>query len=96
MNYFTPNEIECRLYTGVEIRSTDDTLRALNVLQSKGILDPLITLGEKRIEYFNGTEHAYKEARKVAAVGTAAAGDTFSGTLAEMIIAGKSWMKPWT
>ncbi|MEC0207635.1 ribokinase [Paenibacillus ehimensis] len=90
VDYFTPNEIECRLYTGVEIRSTDDAFEALNKLRDKGIRYPLITLGEKGIVYYNGTENVYKEARKVQAVDTTAAGDTFSGTLAAMIIAGKS------
>ncbi|WP_249861161.1 ribokinase [Paenibacillus konkukensis] len=90
VDYFTPNEIECRLYTNVEIRSTEDAFKALNILRDKGIRYPLITLGEKGIVYFNGTENVYKEARKVAAVDTTAAGDTFSGTLAAMIIAGKS------
>lgn len=90
VDYFTPNEIECRLYTGVEIRSADDAFEALNKLRAKGIRYPLITLGEKGIVYYNGTENVYKEARKVQAVDTTAAGDTFSGTLAAMIIAGKS------
>ncbi|WP_282937581.1 ribokinase [Paenibacillus sp. RC67] len=90
VDYFTPNEIECRVYTDVEIRSADDALQALDVLRGKGIRYPLITLGEKGIVYFNGTENVYREARKVVAVDTTAAGDTFSGTLAAMIIAGKS------
>lgn len=90
VDYFTPNEIECRLYTNVEIHSVDDALNALNILRSKGIQYPLITLGEKGIVYFNGSENVYKEARKVEAIDTTAAGDTFSGTLAAMIIAGKS------
>ncbi|NEN84039.1 ribokinase [Paenibacillus elgii] len=90
VDYFTPNEIECRIYTGIEIRSTDDAFEALNKLRAKGIRYPLITLGEKGIVYYNGTENVYKEALKVEAIDTTAAGDTFSGTLAAMIIAGKS------
>jgi ribokinase len=79
VDYFTPNEIECRLYTNVEIRSTENAFHALSILRDKGIHYPLITLGEKGIVYFNGTENVYKEAREVVAVDTTAAGDTFSG-----------------
>ncbi|MEK3916306.1 hypothetical protein [Paenibacillus sp. FSL H7-0331] len=46
VDYFTLNEIECRLYADVEIRCTDDAFDALNVLRGKGIRYPLITLGE--------------------------------------------------
>lgn len=90
VDYFTPNEIECRMYTNVDIQNTDDAFAALNILRDKGIRYPLITLGEKGIVYYNGTANMYKEARKVQAVDTTAAGDTFSGTLAAMITAGKS------
>lgn len=89
VDYFTPNEIECRTYTNVEVRSTDDALAALDILRAKGIRYPLITLGERGIVYYNGTESVYKEGRKVTAVDTTAAGDTFSGTLAAMIASGK-------
>ncbi|MEK8127958.1 ribokinase [Paenibacillus filicis] len=90
VDYFTPNEIECRLYTGIEIRTHEDALAALDVLRAKGIRYPLITLGEKGVVYYNGTENVYREGRKVQAVDTTAAGDTFSGTLAAMIVAGRS------
>lgn len=90
IDYFTPNEIECRLYTDVDIQSVDDAFKALDILRAKGIRYPLITLGEKGLVYYNGTENMYKEGRKVKAVDTTAAGDTFSGTLAAMIVAGKS------
>ncbi|WJH34397.1 ribokinase [Paenibacillus sp. CC-CFT747] len=90
VDYFTPNEIECRTYTGVSIHTVADAFRALTILKEKGIRYPVVTLGERGLVYYNGTDNVYKEGRKVEAIDTTAAGDTFSGTLAAMITSGKS------
>jgi len=90
VDYFTPNEIESRAYTNVDIRSIDDAFTALDILRAKGIRYPLITIGEKGVVYYNGAENVHRTARKVEAVDTTAAGDTFSGTLSAMVAAGKS------
>ncbi|MBH5318352.1 ribokinase [Paenibacillus sp. GSMTC-2017] len=90
IDYFIPNEIESVTYTDIVIDSIDDAFMALSRLRDKGIHYPIITLGEKGLVYYNGTKNVYKEARKVEAVDTTAAGDTFSGTLAAMITLGNS------
>lgn len=90
VDYFTPNEIECRLYTNIEVRTTKDAFAALDALRAKGVRHPLITLGGKGVAYFNGSENVHKPGRSVQAIDTTAAGDTFSGALAAMIVAGKS------
>lgn len=89
VDYFIPNEIECRTYTGVEIRGTEDASAALDILRGKGIRHPLITLGEKGVAYYNGAENVYKEGYPVTAVDTTAAGDTFAGTFAAMMVSGR-------
>lgn len=90
VDYFLPNEIECRLYTGVEITTVGDAFVALNRLREIGIRYPLITLGENGIAYYNGNGNVHQAGYKVDAVDTTAAGDTFAGVFATMVVTGKT------
>lgn len=90
IDYFTPNEIEARLYTDVVIERAEDAFVAIERLRGKGVRYPIITMGGKGVAYFNGDKPVHQAGRPVTAVDTTAAGDTFSGTLAAMIAAGRS------
>lgn len=90
IDYFTPNEIECRMYTGIHIDEPEDAFAALERLRDKGIRHPIVTLGEKGVAYHDGTKPVHHAGRKVTAVDSTAAGDTFSGALAAMIVSGRS------
>lgn len=90
IDYFTPNEKEVCLYTGVTVNTIDDAFNALEILRGKDIRFPVVTLGEDGVAYFNGMKNVYKSGRNVIATDTTAAGDTFSGTLAAMISSGKT------
>jgi len=90
IDYFTPNEIECRLYTDVTIERAEDAFVAIERLRARGIRFPMITMGDKGVAYYNGDRPVHQASRRVTAIDTTAAGDTFSGTLAAMIVSGKS------
>jgi len=78
------------LYTGVEITTVGDAFVALNRLREIGIRYPLITLGENGIAYYNGNGNVHHAGYKVDAVDTTAAGDTFAGVFATMVVSGKT------
>jgi len=78
----TPNETECEILTGIRINTTDDAAKAIQYLMNKGVKQVVVTMGSKGAVYNIGNRIVNKPARKVEAVDTTAAGDSFTAALA--------------
>lgn len=83
-----PNETEVRMLTGHGI---DELEKAAKYLKCRGVKNVVVTLGGKGV-YINSESEQIKviPARKVEAVDTTAAGDTFTAAVALKLALGKS------
>jgi len=90
IDFFTPNETEAPFYTDIKINSIDDAFGSLDALKNIGVKYPVITLGDKGAVFFNGQKNVHAEAFNITAVDSTAAGDTFAGALAVMVVSGSS------
>ncbi len=87
IDYFTPNQIESSVYTGIDPADDESTWKALDILSGMGIHFPMITMGSKGVAYFNGKRNVFAKAFAVESVDSTAAGDTFSGVFAALVSA---------
>ena len=87
----TPNETECRLLCGDA--ATDDDAANAAVLYKKGVKNLVVTLGSKGSMIYNADGLVTVPARKVEAVDTVAAGDTYNGALTVALSEGKSFVE---
>ena len=87
----TPNETECRLLCGSE--ASDDDKENAAVLYDKGVKNVIVTLGEKGSMLYNSDGIVTVPAKKVNAVDTVAAGDTYNGALTVALSQGKSFVE---
>lgn len=86
VDYFIMNEIE-----GLAITGKKDPIEILDEMHRcypKAAV--VLTLGHEGACFGNGTEHVFEAARKVKAVDTTAAGDTFTGYFFASILAGSA------
>lgn len=84
----TPNETECRILCGAQASGED--CRNAAILHGKGVQNVIVTLGDKGSMLYNAEGVVTVPARKVDAVDTVAAGDTYNGALCVALSKGKS------
>lgn len=84
----TPNETECSFLCGSH--ACDDDAENAAFLYGKGVRNLIVTLGDRGSMLCNADGMQTVPARKVTAVDTVAAGDTYNGALCVALSKGKS------
>ncbi|MCC6617195.1 MAG: ribokinase [Anaerolineae bacterium] len=86
-----PNEVEAEMLTGVKTDSTEGAEQAARALQARGPKTIVVTLGARGALVVEGDSPAeFVAAEKVQAVDSTGAGDSFVGSLAYALAAGRS------
>ncbi|MBR4994723.1 MAG: ribokinase [Alistipes sp.] len=86
----TPNRSEASRLTGIEVKDMLTAQRAAQALYDMGPRNVIVTLGSDGAMVYDGAMFMRVEARKVEAVDTTAAGDTFNGVLVSVMSEGRS------
>ena len=82
LDVITPNETEAEMLTGIKVENLADAEKAAQALREKGVGTVIITLGSQGAFVLSDSFTGMVATRKVEAVDTTAAGDTFNGALA--------------
>lgn len=82
LDVITPNETEAEWLTGIKVGDVESAGRAAEALREKGVGTVIVTLGSRGAYVLSGSFCGLVPCRKVEAVDTTAAGDTFNGALA--------------
>ena len=88
IDWITPNETEAELLTGVKVTDAASAAKATDILLKRGVKHVAITMGAKGC--WCGNCRKIYPCRKVKAVDTVAAGDTFNGAFAVALTEGRS------
>lgn len=89
IDLIVPNEHEAQSLTGIYPCDEDSCKKAIKAIQAMGIKNAAITLGSKGSVYSDGENLIFTPAKKVKAVDTTAAGDTFIGGMLTYLAMGK-------
>ncbi|MBO5068935.1 MAG: ribokinase [Roseburia sp.] len=88
--YMIVNETECEFYTGVSIHTIEEAKEGLRHLRAKGIQNGIVTLGSQGAVFNCGDEIFHEPAKKVTAVDSTAAGDTFTAAIVVSLLEGNT------
>ena len=89
LTYMIVNETECEFYTEEKVTSVEDAKKGVVLLKEKGIRHAIVTLGSQGAVYDIDGEVFHEPARKVKAVDSTAAGDTFTAGIVVSLLEGK-------
>ena len=85
-----PNETELASFSGMSVRDIPTAVAAADVLFAKGVGKIIVTMGGKGSLILDGEKPHFIPARRVQAVDTTGAGDTYCGALCVSLAEGKS------
>lgn len=83
----TPNKQETEKITGIKIVNLEDAKKAARIIADTGVTNVIVKLGGEGSVLFESEKDAFTviEAKKVTAINTVGAGDTFAGVLAAVL-----------
>lgn len=90
IDLIVPNEHEAENMTGIYPEDEESCKKAIDAIKAMGIKNAVITLGSKGSVYSEGDKLVFTPAKKVKAVDTTAAGDTFIGGMLTYLSMDKS------